>query len=340
VGFNFDCWHHYMQTGDLETVRQPYPRLLRFAEYLSGLREEDGLLPVAGIGVPTVWIDHDAYRHQRDKQCAFNLYVSAMLQHALAPLAEAVGNDDRAAWAREMGGDVADAARDAFWSEERGLFVNNLPWLDDEENVSLCDRSLATSILFGQCPDGQTAPAVDALVRCPPEMGLSYPANATWRLWALSRMGRTDIVVREFRDRWAVLPSVLENNTIQESWDAERDRTDQWSHCAVSPVFIPFMDLAGIRPLEPGFARCAVRPQLADLGAVRLTAHTVRGPIIFNAEPQDDGHRVELQLPPGCPGELYLPPDRPPVLKRLTPDHPLGLSRYELPAGKTVVFRV
>ena len=59
VGFNFDCWHHWMQTGDLEALREPYPRLLRFATYLASIRDEDGLLPVEHLGLPTVWIDHD-----------------------------------------------------------------------------------------------------------------------------------------------------------------------------------------------------------------------------------------------------------------------------------------
>ena len=59
IGFNFDCWHHWMQTGDLESLREPYPRLLRFAAYLASIRDADGLLPVEHLGLPTVWIDHD-----------------------------------------------------------------------------------------------------------------------------------------------------------------------------------------------------------------------------------------------------------------------------------------
>ncbi len=71
VGFNFDCWKHYLETGDRNSLVEPYPRLIRFAEYLQGLREKDGLLPVEHLGIPTVWIDHDAYQQQRHKQCAF-----------------------------------------------------------------------------------------------------------------------------------------------------------------------------------------------------------------------------------------------------------------------------
>ncbi len=87
VGFVFDCWNYYIYTGDLEALHEPYPRLLRFADYLHGLWEKGGrrLLPVEDIGVPSVWIDHNAYERQRHKQCAFNLYAAAMLENALAP---------------------------------------------------------------------------------------------------------------------------------------------------------------------------------------------------------------------------------------------------------------
>ena len=281
VGFNFDCWHHWMQTGDLEALREPYPRLLRFAGYLASIRDEDGLLPVEHLGLPTVWIDHVAYRQQRHKQCAFNLYAAAMLQHALAPIARAFGDEQRAREADKLGGEILQATVRRFWSAERGLFVNNLPWLPEEKTPRLCDRSLATAILFDQCPDGNTAAAVRALVECPPEMGLSYPCNANWRYWALAKAGHAEVIVRDFRRRWATMRSVVENNTIQEDWHAQPDSTSQWSHCALSPIFVLMMDIAGIRPTAPGFARYQVRPQPADLGRLELTAYAPTGRFEF-----------------------------------------------------------
>ncbi len=311
VGFAFDCWNHYWETGDLEAVREPYPRLLRFAEYLRGIvRREDGLLPVEGIGVPAVWIDHDAYRAQRHKQCAFNLYAAAMLLHALAPLARAVGDGRQARQLVGLGKKLQAAAVRRFWSAERGLFVANLPWLAEkhphtalspgereEGGPLLCDRSLATAILFDQCPGGATDAALRFLADCPPEMGLSYPANAGWRLWALARGGRIDAVLRDLRERWAPMRSVVENNTLQECWKAEPDSGDQWSHCPVAPLYVAFMSLAGIRPAAPGFARCEIRPQLGDLGSLELTAHTPHGPIAFAAQRAGGGHELSLAVP-------------------------------------------
>jgi hypothetical protein len=335
VGFNFDCWNHFLETGDLQALDEPYPRLVRFADYLHSIRGKDGLLPVEDLGVPNVWIDHIAYRKQRHKQCAFNLYAAAMLEHALAPIARARGDRHRAAEFERRGRELLDATVRRFWSAERGLFVNNLPWLDEEKSPRLCDRSLATAILFDQCPHRRTAASLRALVECPPELGISYPCNACWRYWALARLGRADVVLAEFRQRWAKMKSVVLNNTLQEDWEAPADSTSQWSHCAVAPIYCLFMDVAGIRPTAPGFARCQIRPQLADLGDLTLTYPTPRGPIEFAANRGPGGHQLTLGIPGGCEAELVLPEGAATTLPPLPPDAQCGLKRYRLVSGQT-----
>lgn len=334
VQLNFDCWWHYMDTGDLDVLREPYPRLLRFAEYLESIRQPDGLLPVENIGVPSVWIDHHAYQKQRHKQCAFNLYTAAMAEHALANIARAFGDTHRAEQFVLWGRETLNATIDEFWSEEHGLFINNLPWLEDEKQRRLDDRSLATAVLFDQCPAARVEPALGVLADCPTDMGLSYPANAGWRLWALAKLGRVDVVLRDLRTRWATMSSVIHNNTLQEEWQAKPDTGDQWSHCPVAPMYVLFMDICGIRPLAPGFSRCQIRPQLGDLPSIDVTAQTVRGPIHFQAQRTSGGHDVALTLPAGIEAELLLPPTASADFPAIQPDHPLGLKRLRLPIGR------
>ncbi|MEW5900856.1 MAG: alpha-L-rhamnosidase N-terminal domain-containing protein [Acidobacteriota bacterium] len=338
VGFNFDCWRHYLYTGNLEELKEPYPRLIRFARYLESIRGRDGLLPVEDIGVPSVWIDHNAYKKQRHKQCAFNLYAAAMLEHALAPLCRAFGDRKQEKEARNFGRNLLAAAVRKFWSPEREIFVNNLPWLDEEKETHLCDRSLATAVLFGQCPGAKTGPALEALADCPPEMGFSYPANACWRLWALAEGGRADIIVKDLRERWATMDSVRLNNTIQEDWKARPDSGQQWSHCAVVPLYVAYMSLAGISPLEPAFRRVEIRPQPADLGQLELTAHTVKGPIVFRLLGNPGNREMTLEFPKGCEGELVLPEKEVVALTPTAKQAPFGPRRYLLPAGKTVTL--
>ena len=99
-----------------------------------------------------------------------------------------------------------------------------------------------------------------------------------WRLWALGKCGRADVIVKDLRERWATLDSVRLNNTLQENWHVKPDSNSEWSHCPVIPLYIPTMSLAGIKPLAPGFGRCEIRPQLADLDLLELTANTVKRP--------------------------------------------------------------
>jgi hypothetical protein len=99
----------------------------------------------------------------------------------------------------------------------------------------------ATAVLFDQCPGGDITAAVRALAECPKEMGLSYPANAGWRLWALAKAGRADVLVKDLRERWATMDSVKWNNTLQEGWKASQDSSSRWSHCAVAPLLLALL---------------------------------------------------------------------------------------------------
>ncbi len=339
VTFVLDAWRHHLESGESDPPRELYPRFVRFAEYLLARRAKDGLLPVEGWGVPSVWID-DGFARPRHRQCAFNLFTAAVLKAALAPLAALAGD---AAGAKRFAA-AADALVTAtlarFWSRERGLFVNNLPWEDEEGNERLDDRSLATALLFDQCPDGRVAESLAALVKPPASLGLSSPANSHWRMHALARHGRIDAVLRELRERWARLPSVLKNNTTPERWDVRPDSTDQWSHCAVGPLLVLYMDVAGIRPALPGFAKAEVRPQLGDLRDLELVCHTPRGPIGFRASAQEEGHRAWVTLPADCPGELVLPVTEGRGVALTAADRALGLERFALPAGETTEFDV
>jgi hypothetical protein len=339
VSFVMDAWSHYQESGESDLPLLLYPRFARLAAYLLERRGKDGLLPVEGWGVPTVWLD-DGFERQRHKQCAFNLFTAAVLRTALAPLAALAGDaagEKRYASAADA---LVAAAVARFWSSERSLFVSNLPWEDEEGAPRLDDRGLATALLHDQCPEGKASECVKALAQPDERLMLSYPANAHWRMQALARHGRIDAVLRELRERWAALPSVLQNNTIAERWEPRPDSTDQWSHCAVGPLFVLCMDVAGIRPAAPGFAKVEIRPQLGDLKELELVCHTPRGPITFRAEAQEEGHRAFVTLPADCPGELVLPLTEGKGVAVTPADRALGLERFALPKGETTEFDV
>jgi alpha-L-rhamnosidase len=337
IGFNFDCWYHYLYSGNRDDLDEAYPRLLRFFQYLTGLQREDRLLPVEDLGVPTVWIDHSAYRQQRHKQCAFNLYAAGMAEHALAPLCRAFGDHDWEADVRRFSASLLAATTERFWSEQRGMFVDNLPWTTEEGGQArLSDRSLAMSILFEQCPGGRTGESLGALADPPPELGLSFPGNANWKLWALGKGGRVDALLADLRTRWWAMESVHRNNTLQEDWHVSPDSTSQWSHIPVAPLFVLYMNIAGIRPLAPGYARYEMRPQPADLERLALTYHTRRGPVHFRSTGRLGSRLLEITAAPSGDGVLLLDSREAIGLERLREGDARGLSAYRLSPGTAV----
>lgn len=90
-----------------------------------------------------------------------------------------------------------------FWDKEQQVYVNNLPWKDEEGEIRYCDRSLATALIFDLCPNGETAKALNLLEQSPAEMGVSYPCNAVWPLWALVKYRKINTVLSDLRENGA-----------------------------------------------------------------------------------------------------------------------------------------
>lgn len=336
VGFNFDCWHYYRYTGDLSALEEVYPRLVRFFAYLQSIVGEDGLLPTENLGTPVVWIEHGVSK--RHVKCSFNLYTSAMLEHAFAELADAFGEKPLAAAARTMARRLLQNTMKTFWSPQRQLFVSNLPWLQEEGRIKLYDRTLATSILFDQCPGGQNRAAIRMLSEQPPELHLSYPANSGWRLWALAKARRGDKILDELESRWYKMPSVLQNNTLGEWFDLKPDSHNQWCHAPVAPLYVTYMSLAGIQPLTPGFGRVEIRPLPDRLQKLSLSCWTPRGRIEFHSEGGFGDRRLRISLPPNCTAELVLTPGEVAPFKRLFSGD--RLERFEIEGGQTIDMKL
>ncbi|RYY31540.1 MAG: alpha-L-rhamnosidase, partial [Sphingobacteriaceae bacterium] len=306
IGFAFDNYYYYQYTGDTVGLGESFPRLINFYAYLKKIQAADNLLPVENLGIPSVWMDHQAFQAQRHKQCAFNLYASAMCVNALAPLCRALGQDEKAIEIEKFGKTLLAAAIKKFWSAQEQTFIVNLPWLAAEGGPRYCDRSLSTAILFNQCPDGNTARSIDLLVNRPPQLGMSYPCNAIWPAWALASVGRMDVVLKDLRTKWATMASVKLNNTLQEDWVCQPDDASQWSHCAMTPLIMMHQGIAGIIPLTAGYKTFQIYPQLEDLKTFDITTNTIAGPIVFKSSGALGNRKLTLEVPAGTTAELVI----------------------------------
>ena len=307
IGFCMDTYNYYLYTSDISPVKEAYPRIVRFFHFLQSMEDtNDGLLRVEDLGVPCVWMDHIAYKQQKHKQLSFNLYASAMTGNSLYHLALLFGDDETAKQAKEFSERILANCIAKFWSSEERVFVDNKPWVKEEKEERYSDRALATALLFHQCPGNDENRSLEILRSFPPNMGVSYPCNAVWRYWALAENGEMESLLYDLRNKWGRMPSVRENNTLQEDWNATYDSGSQWSHCAVAPIVMLYQGLAGARPLVPGGRKYRIWPQPGDLSFVDIDIQTMGGAIGFKSEGLKGNRIITLDVPKEIEVELWL----------------------------------
>jgi hypothetical protein len=94
-----------------------------------------------------------------------------------------------------------------------------------------------------------------------------------------------------------------------EAWDPSLKPNLDWNHAwGAAPANLIPRFLMGIEPLEPGFKRFRVQPQLAQLTAAEVKTPTPRGPIQLSIRQPDMGPwQAEITVPAGTTAEFHLP---------------------------------
>lgn len=316
--FGIAAAEHQLWDADKALLADLTPRMAQFDQFLQRSVKADGLLPVEGWVWQTVWIDHIGFHNEDDKHCALNLYWAGFLTRGLARLLEWNGQAAQAAAARARAAAIVQRVRRIYWSAADSLYVDNLPRRTKDGAIHVHARTLAMALMFDQVPKGSERRAVDLLGSFPTgkndsilsleggrlQLGFNYPLNDIWRLWALGRHGRADLIVKDLRERWSDLPSVRENGTYAEFWNPRPSESgDVWCQSNPVPIAVLYSEVLGIRPTAPGFAAYELRPQTAGLAAVSGTVHTVRGPIRVEIQ----GRKLRWTSPEGVNATLILP---------------------------------
>lgn len=307
IGFCFDVYHYYMYTGNKDCLSEVFPRLIKFYQYLKSLTDVDEcLVPVENLGICSVYIDHLAYKQTRHKQLALNLYIVAMCKNALSPLCEIFNEKELAKEILDYSETVRQACIRKFWDFEQKVFISNLPWRHEEGEIRYCDRSLATALIYDLCPDHEVEKCLDILLTCPSELGLSYPCNAVWPFWALTKYRKMDKVLSILRSQWGNMRSVWENNTLQEFFGAQPDDASQWSHCAVAPLIALSQGIAGVYPLKSDGSLIKIEPQFCDLQFADFQIYTKKGYVYFHSEGNLGNRMLSIKLPKSVSAEIWL----------------------------------
>ena len=93
-----------------------------------------------------------------------------------------------------------------------------------------------------------------------------------------------------------------------EAWDAKFKPNLDWNHAwGSAPANIIPRRLMGVMPLEAGWSRLQIKPQIGSLAWAEAKVPTIRGQVEVRAEQSDKQYTLAVSVPTGCVAEVAIP---------------------------------
>ena len=322
------AWYDFLYTGDNRLLEARYEILRNHT--LSDLRQPNGLIstrlrpqdevflkglnrtqPIRDIvdwpqgrgsfGLPDSNPGEADFFEFTDYNAVVNAYHFATLC-AMARIAGALGRDE------EYDRWTADAV--AFKDRYNRFFLDRRAgtYRDGIGSDHSALHSNLFPLAFGLVPERRVPSVAGYIIG--KGMACSI-ANAKFLLDALYEAGEADAalaLLNATHDRsW--YNAIRAGSTITfEAWDDKYKGNQDWNHAwGAAPADLLPHKLLGVEPLEPGWDRIRIRPQVASLTKVAGTVPTIKGPVSLSLEQDGTGCRLLLNLPSNTQSCVLIP---------------------------------
>jgi len=309
---------HWLYTGDEDTIATIFPAIERALAWFERHLDAGGL--VADL---PYWhfIDWAAVgRH--GLAATLNAVLIGALRAAarLATALESARTARRFAALAERG---AAALNARHWDAGRGVYVDCVDPRSGRQEPRVSQHANAAMILWDIAPRERWEPMIARITdrarlvftAAPPVVPSGEPfdpethvvlANTFFSHFvyaALARAGRFDLALGLIRERYG---RMLRRGatTLWESYDPTASLCHGFS---ATPVFQLSSQVLGVHPLEPGFRRFRVAPQLADLTHARGVVATVAGDVYVAWKQIEGTLRLVVNVPDGTVAEIVAP---------------------------------
>jgi alpha-L-rhamnosidase len=285
----YGFWTYYWYSGDAKTVVAAYPAVKRYL-MLWSLNERGRVAHRAGG-----W-DWPDWGQNADVPILDTAWYYLALKAAVEMARLSGEESDRAGYESQM------ARISAIFDSE---FWQGSAYRTDAVEKGPDDRANALAVVAGLVPPER----FEAVQRVLAESRFAGPYMEKYVLEALFLMGAPEAALDRMRHRYArMLADPI--TTLWENFGGGEDRTGRgtYNHSwSGGPLTLLSQYVAGVAPLDPGWARVSIAPQPGALEWVRCTVPTVRGGVGVEMKSSALGLSFKLTLPPGCDGEFFLP---------------------------------
>jgi alpha-L-rhamnosidase len=312
-------WNYYVQSGDRATAVAAYPHVRTYlALWHLG---PDGLVEHRKGGWD--WAD---WGEEIDVRLLDQGWYCLALEGA-AHLARLAGNASEA---------------DAYFATRQRVInaTNTLCWQADAQiyrspgyTGKTDDRGHGLAVVAGIAgPD--KFPGIKRLLA---QTKHSSPYMEKYVLESLLLMDDADAFLSRLKDRYAGIVAD-ENSTLPELWTTRRAKpgSSTLNHSWTGgPLTLLSQYVAGLSPIDAGWTRYQIRPQLSSLRRVESVVDSAAGRISAKLTRTDDRFTLDLDSPVGTTAELHLP-----VPVAGTPPTEILLNGKPIPASGSPVTLV
>ena len=273
---------YYEYTGDVDFVREMWPRMVTLMDYVLGRTNHEGMAE----GQPDDWIFIDWVdfpMHKRGTLCFEQILLMKALE-TMAFCAKLIGiNKSDYRVKSEV---LRNKIKQTFWSYEEKAYYHAIE--DGILNKQITKFPNMFAILYGLAYEEERQEIMQSVMLNPAIDPITTPYMRFYELETLCIDGQHTQVLQEMRDYWGGMlregaTSFWEKYVPSETGTqhlAMYGRPYGKSLChawGASPIYLLGKYFLGVRPTKPGYAEYEVRPSLGDLEWMEGSVPTPHG---------------------------------------------------------------
>jgi alpha-L-rhamnosidase len=280
VGY-YGFWNYFMHTGDTATIREVYPKV---KAYLNVWQTDASGLVIPRSGGWT-WGD---WGNNKDMPIIFNGWYYLALK-GFREMSELLGQQEQAQQTAARMQKLAAAFHRQFW--------NGQAYRSPDHQGSTDDRSQALAVVTGIASE-EYYPAIRKVFQeeyhaspyfekyiCEALFMMGYPEDALARL--KKRFGKmVDSKITTLWEGWAIGDATWGGGTYNHAWSG-------------GGLTLLSQYVAGVSPLEAGYKKVAIKPQLGNLNRAEASIMTVQGELSIRIEKREGETIIDYDAPPG-----------------------------------------
>ena len=279
-------YDYYLYTGDLQFIRQIYPRMVSLMDYVLGRTNAEGM--VEGLSGDWVFVDWaDGFMDKRGELSFEQLLFCKSLQ-TMALCASIAGNQTDKEKYTTLANRLFSKLEPCFWNDSKQAFVHNRKEGVKSEQITRYANIFA--VLFDYVDAEKKQAIKNNVLLNDSIMKITTPYMRFYELASLCALGEQPYVTKEIKAYWGGMLK-LGATSFWEKYNPQEKGSEHYamygrpfgkSLChawGASPLYLLGKYYLGVSPVKPGYEEFSIEPSLGGLEWIKGSVPTPYGDI-------------------------------------------------------------